>query len=42
MATGRGWIRVLDRAGLKRRACECYQRIEDHFEAVIGTTGHGS
>lgn len=42
IATGRGWIRVLDRAGLKRRACECYQRIEDHFEAVIGTTGHGS
>lgn len=41
IATGRGRIRVLDRVGLKRRACECYQRIEEHFAAVIGTTGVG-
>jgi CRP-like cAMP-binding protein len=39
--TGRGVIRVTDRAGLKRRACECYQRLEDHFGAVIGTSGRG-
>ena len=39
--TGRGVIRVADRAGLKRRSCECYQRLEDHFGAVIGTSGHG-
>ena len=41
IATGRGSIRVLNRVGLKRRACECYERIEEHFAAVIGTTGAG-
>jgi CRP-like cAMP-binding protein len=41
ITTGRGKVHVMDRAGLKRRACECYQRIEDHFGAVIGNTGVG-
>ena len=41
IAIGRGRIRVTDRAGLKRRSCECYQRLEEHFGAVIGTTGRG-
>jgi len=41
ISTGRGVIRVTDRAGLKRRSCECYQRLEDHFGAVIGTSGSG-
>lgn len=41
IATGRGRIQVTDRAGLKCRACECYERLEEHFGAVIGTTGHG-
>lgn len=41
VATGRGKIRVIDRAGLKRRACECYERLEEHFGAVIGTSGAG-
>jgi CRP-like cAMP-binding protein len=41
IATGRGVIRVTDRAGLKRRACECYERLEQHFGEVIGTTGSG-
>ena len=41
VATGRGVVRVTDRAGLKRRSCECYQRLEDHFGAVIGATGRG-
>lgn len=41
ISTGRGVIRVSDRAGLKRRACECYQKLEDHFAAVIGTSGTG-
>jgi CRP-like cAMP-binding protein len=41
IGTGRGVIRVTDRAGLKRRACECYERLEDHFGALIGTSGHG-
>src|SRR5262245_38210862 len=31
IATGRGVIRVVDRAGLMRRACDCYQRLEDHY-----------
>jgi len=42
VSTGRGVVRVTDRAGLKRRACECYQRLEDHFGAVIGTSGRGT
>jgi CRP-like cAMP-binding protein len=41
ISSGRGVIRITDRAGLKRRACECYQRLEDHFGAVIGTSGSG-
>lgn len=42
VATGRGVVRVVDRAGLKRRSCECYQRLEDHFSSVIGIDGRGS
>jgi CRP-like cAMP-binding protein len=41
IVTGRGKIRVVDRAGLKRRACECYERLEEHFDAVIGANGIG-
>ncbi len=41
VATGRGVIRVTDRAGLKERSCECYDRLEEHFRAVIGHSGHG-
>jgi DNA-binding transcriptional regulator YhcF (GntR family) len=41
IASGRGVIQVTDRAALKRRACECYQRLEDHFAAVIGIDGTG-
>jgi DNA-binding transcriptional regulator YhcF (GntR family) len=41
IATGRGIIRVTDRAGLKRCACECYRALEDHFGAVIGPSGSG-
>jgi CRP-like cAMP-binding protein len=42
IATGRGTVRVTDRAGLARRACECYRRLRDHYDAVIGTSGTGS
>jgi len=42
IATGRGVIRVTDRAGLKRRSCECYQRLLEHFDAVIGVSGRGT
>jgi CRP-like cAMP-binding protein len=41
VVTGRGVVRVTDRAGLKRRSCECYERLEEHFGAVIGTSGRG-
>jgi CRP-like cAMP-binding protein len=41
IATGRGVVQVIDRAGLKRRSCECYQALEDHFGAVIGAGGRG-
>ena len=41
IATGRGVVRVTDRAGLKRRACGCYDALERHFGAVIGTGGSG-
>lgn len=41
IATGRGVIRIIDRVALMRRACECYQRLEGHFGAVIGASGRG-
>ncbi len=37
----RGAVRVIDRVGLKRRACECYQCLLNHYAAVIGAGGHG-
>ncbi|HEV2594526.1 MAG TPA: Crp/Fnr family transcriptional regulator [Sphingomicrobium sp.] len=42
ISTGRGSVRVTDRAGLKRRSCECYQRLQEHYDAVIGSGGGGS
>jgi CRP-like cAMP-binding protein len=41
IATSRGIVRVIDRGGLKRRACECYERLQDHYGAVIGPSGTG-
>ena len=41
ISTGRGVIQVLDRDVLKNHACECYERLEEHFDAVIGTSGRG-
>lgn len=38
IATGRGVVRVTDRAGLRRRACECYDAVDGHFGAVIGVS----
>ena len=37
----RGRVIVVDRAGLKRQACECYSVIEKHFGDVIGPSGSG-
>ena len=42
VTTRRGAIQVIDRAGLKRRACECYDALERHFAEVIGTSGSGA
>jgi CRP-like cAMP-binding protein len=42
ITTGRGTVRVIDRAGLKRRACECYSRLQEHYDAVIGVSGGGT
>ena len=33
----RGTVRVLDRVGLKRRSCDCYRVLEEHFAVVIGS-----
>lgn len=41
VTTRRGAIHVADRAGLKRRACECHAIVERHFAAVIGPGGSG-
>lgn len=42
ISTRRGLIQVVDRAGLKRRACECHDVVERHFAAVIGSGGAGA
>ena len=41
IASRRGRIHVIDRAGLKRRSCECYDAVESHFGGIIGTSGSG-
>jgi len=41
ITTGRGVIRVVDRAGLMRRSCECYRQLEDHYAVVIETRRSG-
>ena len=37
----RGRVIVVDRAGLKQQACECYSVVEQHFGSVIGPSGSG-
>lgn len=41
ISTGRGSVRVTDRAGLKRRSCECYEQLQHHFDGVIGGSAGG-
>ena len=41
IGTSRGTVRVIDRAGLERRACECYQRLQEQYAAIIGASGSG-
>ena len=32
----RGLIHILDRAGMERRACECYDRVKGEYERLFG------
>lgn len=41
IAVRRGRVLVLDRAGLKKATCECYEAVERHFDAIIGSSGSG-
>ena len=41
ITTRRGAIQVVDRAGLKRRSCECHAAVESHFATVLGGSGTG-
>lgn len=41
IVASRGRVRVIDRVALKRRSCECYEALQDHFGSVIGTSGGG-
>lgn len=41
ITTRRGTIEVHDRAGLERRTCECYDRVEQFFGDMIGPGGLG-
>ena len=41
ITTRRGIIAVHDRAGLERRSCECYDRVERFFGAIVGPKGAG-
>ena len=34
--TGRGRITVLDRAGLEAATCECYRRVRDEYDHLLG------
>ncbi len=41
ITTRRGIIQVHDREGLKRRTCECYDRVEHFFGDIVGERGTG-
>ncbi|HEU5066755.1 MAG TPA: Crp/Fnr family transcriptional regulator [Sphingomicrobium sp.] len=41
IATRRGSIQVVDRAGLKQLTCGCYRSVRQHFSDVIGAGGLG-
>lgn len=41
IASSRGAVRVLSRSGLQARACACYDALQRHYAAVIGSEGTG-
>jgi len=42
IASRRGSVQVIDREGLIRRSCGCYDAVEKHFGNVIGEHGTGA
>jgi CRP-like cAMP-binding protein len=38
----RGRVLVLDRHGLRKASCECYDAVGRHYDEIIGKTGRGS
>jgi CRP-like cAMP-binding protein len=36
ITTHRGWVTVLDRKGLEKASCECYQTLKDEFDRLLG------
>jgi CRP-like cAMP-binding protein len=36
VSNGRGTIRILNRAGLEKLACECYRKVRDEFDRILG------
>jgi CRP-like cAMP-binding protein len=42
IAYRRGAIQVIDRDGLLKVSCDCYQAVEDHFQAILGDDGRGT
>jgi CRP-like cAMP-binding protein len=36
----RGTITVLDRAGIEKRVCECYQVVNDEYRRLLGPASH--
>lgn len=38
----RGSVEVIDQDGLRKHSCECYDAVEKHFAAIIGSGGTGA
>jgi CRP-like cAMP-binding protein len=36
IAYARGWVLILDRAGLEASSCECYRVVRDEFDRLLG------
>jgi CRP-like cAMP-binding protein len=36
IAYARGWVVILDRAGLEATSCECYRVVRDEFDRLLG------
>jgi len=32
----RGWMRIIDREGLERLSCECYQALAREYRRLLG------